>query len=548
MRVDSGTSSDYMQLELLDGNILVVYNLGTEDIDISELGSKVNDGQYHIVRFTRSGQNSTLQIDNHNVLTKSPTGKQLNIFNSHAKVQIGGHKNVIRNSIEKPFIGILAGLVFNGHRLLDIAAEYDPRIQVEGDVEMMIPMGNNQPVLTTSSSHTEDQMNNQMLSEGKQTASGTSFTANDDLIYSGAGSGCYDVTEDEECARVVHEGSGDALITPVYVAVSRMKPTDSPTVYGPNKSKPSKSNCRRSQNVDDDDDDEDCVEGSGDNRAPQWSSNNRSSYYDYYSTSTYRPWTTWAPPTVPPMNRPPLYNKDHNYNGAAGGRVPPYFSAPNQPVPPTTFYSYGGVRSGVDVPYLRPKTTAPPWTKPVYSVSGPSRPINQPPQEPQGPPEIYDVPLNIPPVSNDTPSTQIPEVLSRSSSDRTVMIIGMIAICLIVVVIIAPIVLFFKVRIQSNDAAYKIESNFGPKLSTMPALHGTMYGGGVGMPGAAPFGPVVRAMSISGIPSAHSAHPGMMGQMNLMSNSLVRSRPGTRPGTPTGDMSMNKKNPHEWYV
>lgn len=162
VRVDSATTADYLQLELLDGNVLIVYNLGTEDIDISDLGNKVNDGKYHIVRFTRSGQNSTLQIDNHNVITKSPTGKQLNIFNRHAKIQIGGHKNVIRGTIEKPFTGIIAGLVFNGHRLLDMAAEDDPRTKIEGDVELMISISNQQQAITTPATEKHD---NQMLSE-----------------------------------------------------------------------------------------------------------------------------------------------------------------------------------------------------------------------------------------------------------------------------------------------------------------------------------------------------------------------------------------------
>ena len=182
MRVDSGTTADYLQLELIDGNVLVVYNLGTEDIDIGELGIKVNDGKYHIVRFTRSGQNSTLQIDNHNVLTRSPTGKQMNIFNSHAKIEIGGHKNVIRGSIEKPFAGIIAGLVFNGHRLLDMAAEDDPRVKIEGDVELMISIGNQDSVLTTPST---DRLGNQMQSEVKSRVNlVTCLATNGVLIFS----------------------------------------------------------------------------------------------------------------------------------------------------------------------------------------------------------------------------------------------------------------------------------------------------------------------------------------------------------------------------
>ncbi len=138
VRIDSGSSNDYMELELVDGNALMVYNLGTEDHDVGELSVKVNDGKYHIVRFTRSGQNSTIQVDNHNVMTKTPIGRQLTIFNSHSKVQIGGKKNSIRDSIEKPFQGIISGFVFNRHRLLDMAVEDDSRITVEGDVQLLM--------------------------------------------------------------------------------------------------------------------------------------------------------------------------------------------------------------------------------------------------------------------------------------------------------------------------------------------------------------------------------------------------------------------------
>ena len=51
----------------VDGNVFVVYNLGSSDTPIGEMGVKVNDGNYHVIRFTRSGQNSTLQIDDYQV-------------------------------------------------------------------------------------------------------------------------------------------------------------------------------------------------------------------------------------------------------------------------------------------------------------------------------------------------------------------------------------------------------------------------------------------------------------------------------------------------
>lgn len=52
----------------------MVYNMGTNDHPIGEINVKVNDNAYHVVRFTRSGANSTIQIDDYNVQTNHPTG------------------------------------------------------------------------------------------------------------------------------------------------------------------------------------------------------------------------------------------------------------------------------------------------------------------------------------------------------------------------------------------------------------------------------------------------------------------------------------------
>lgn len=58
----------------------MVYNMGTNDHPIGEIGVKVNDNAYHVVRFTRSGANSTIQVDDYNVQTNHPEG---NNFSSH---------------------------------------------------------------------------------------------------------------------------------------------------------------------------------------------------------------------------------------------------------------------------------------------------------------------------------------------------------------------------------------------------------------------------------------------------------------------------------
>ena len=61
------------------GNVFVVYNMGTMDHPIAQLDTRVNDGKYHVVRFTRSGPNSTIQVDDSIIQTKNPTGWFLNL-------------------------------------------------------------------------------------------------------------------------------------------------------------------------------------------------------------------------------------------------------------------------------------------------------------------------------------------------------------------------------------------------------------------------------------------------------------------------------------
>lgn len=64
-----------MELEIVEGNVFMVYNVGTLDLPLGEIGTKVNDNNYHVVRFSRNGGNATLQIDDYNVQTVYPQGK-----------------------------------------------------------------------------------------------------------------------------------------------------------------------------------------------------------------------------------------------------------------------------------------------------------------------------------------------------------------------------------------------------------------------------------------------------------------------------------------
>lgn len=58
----------------MEGNVFVVFNVGTNDLPLGDISVKVNDNNYHVVRFVRNGANATLQIDDYNVQTLSPQG------------------------------------------------------------------------------------------------------------------------------------------------------------------------------------------------------------------------------------------------------------------------------------------------------------------------------------------------------------------------------------------------------------------------------------------------------------------------------------------
>nr|XP_021335813.1 neurexin 1a isoform X14 [Danio rerio] len=163
VRVDSSSGlGDYLQLQIERGNIKVVFNVGTDDINIEETSKFVNDGKYHIVRFTRSGGNATLQVDDLPVIERYPSGnidnerlaiarqripyrlgrvvddwlldkgRQLTIFNSQTTIKIGGWEKGSR-----PFQGQLSGLYYNGLKVLNMAAEGDPNVRVEGSARLV---------------------------------------------------------------------------------------------------------------------------------------------------------------------------------------------------------------------------------------------------------------------------------------------------------------------------------------------------------------------------------------------------------------------------
>ncbi|XP_047466457.1 neurexin 3a isoform X3 [Mugil cephalus] len=162
VRIDSAPGlGDYLMLHIQQGKIGVTFNIGTVDIGVEESSTPVNDGKYHVVRFTRNGGNATLQVDNWSINEHFPTGnsdieryqmankkipfkyarpveewlqekgRQLTIFNTQATVAIGGSDR------GRPFQGQLSGLYYNGLKVLNMAAEGNPNIKINGSVRLV---------------------------------------------------------------------------------------------------------------------------------------------------------------------------------------------------------------------------------------------------------------------------------------------------------------------------------------------------------------------------------------------------------------------------
>uniref|UniRef100_A0A3Q2XWR7 Neurexin 3b n=1 Tax=Hippocampus comes TaxID=109280 RepID=A0A3Q2XWR7_HIPCM len=177
VRIDSAPRlGDYIMLHIEQGKVGVTFNIGTVDISVKEMTTAVNDGKYHLVRFTRNGGNATLQVDNWPINEHFPSGnsdierfqmankkipfkytrpvedwlqekgRQLTIFNTQATISIGG------NDRKRPYQGQLSGLYYNGLKVLNMAAEGHANIKVNGSVRLVgdVPASRGAARTTTS--------------------------------------------------------------------------------------------------------------------------------------------------------------------------------------------------------------------------------------------------------------------------------------------------------------------------------------------------------------------------------------------------------------
>ncbi|XP_024659717.1 neurexin-2 isoform X1 [Maylandia zebra] len=255
---------DYLQLHIDQGNIGVIFNVGTDDITIDEPAVIVNDGKYHVVRFTRSGGNATLQVDNHPVIERYPPGhydnerlaiarqripyrlgrvvdewlldkgRQLTIFNSQAAIKIGGSDK------GRPFQGQISGLYYNGLQVLKLAAENDPSVQVEGNLRLV---GDSLSVVTTDTTSVTPLAVSDMSTTIMETTTTMATTTtrrqrspslsesiskpqnSDDILVASA-----ECPSDDEDLEECEPGTGGELVLPI-ITVDSLEPPSIATRY-----------------------------------------------------------------------------------------------------------------------------------------------------------------------------------------------------------------------------------------------------------------------------------------------------------------------------
>ncbi|XP_076392464.1 neurexin 1 isoform X5 [Megachile rotundata] len=397
LRIESASSNDYLEIKIVEGNVFAVYNMGTNNHPIGEDGVKVNDNQYHVVRFTRTGPNSTLQVDDYNLQSNHPSGRQLSVFNSQSTIQVGGRWNRNTGRVEKPFLGIIAGLVVNGARILELAAAMDRRITSRGDVQLL-PVGS---LLDRAAP----------LQRMQQTPASGFPGVMDDLIFSGAGSGCAADDEDEECTPIYEPGSGKYdIITPVYVA-----PTRSPTTYRPKHHKEKiveRPSC---------DDEEDCEDGSGEPVTTEEIFVTSATDSSSVAYTTAREYTsshisTQTSPGSPSTSTRDIVTVSVQYNVSTTDLETSHASS-----------------------VVTPRST-------TVTTQTTTTEMTDPPPRP--PPDVPMYPMPTPPKNNNN------KRITSEAAENAALIIGIIAAALIAIVLIILIILKFKNR---PETSYKVD-------------------------------------------------------------------------------------------
>ncbi|XP_068110563.1 neurexin 3 isoform X15 [Hyperolius riggenbachi] len=216
VRIDSAPGlMDYLQMHIEQGKVGVMFNIGMMDISIREESTPVNDGKYHVVKYTRNGGNATLQVDNWAVNEYYPGGRPLTIFNTQATIAVGGKDR------GRPFQGQLSGIYYNGLKVLNMAAEHNPHINISGSVRLVgevpsagtTPTTSMPPELSTTIMETTTTL---ATTTTRRNRSSPGSMPTDDIVSSAECS----IGSDDEDAAECDTGtgtSGGELVIPILV-------------------------------------------------------------------------------------------------------------------------------------------------------------------------------------------------------------------------------------------------------------------------------------------------------------------------------------------
>ena len=137
----------------------------------------------------------------------TPVGRQMSVFNSQSRIQLGGKWHQVVGRVEKPYLGVMAGLVYNKVRVLDQVKERKPGTDIMGHVNLLDTVPYNYRKL-----------NMDKFERMQRTETSNSPGVEDDIIVRvGQKCGGSDTRyASAECFK--YSGDGDELITPVYLA------------------------------------------------------------------------------------------------------------------------------------------------------------------------------------------------------------------------------------------------------------------------------------------------------------------------------------------
>lgn len=514
LRVDSGTTGDYMELQIVRGNILMAYNLGTEDHVITDDRVFVSDNKYHIIRFTRSGPNSTLQIDNHNPVTRGTSGrKQMMVFDTLAKIQIGGRLErkplpSPASQDPEPFIGIISGLTFNGMMILDLAEEKDERISIEGEVGVV-----NQLPKRFNPRNMESLLGNETGDRRSQVSHYLRpALLHDELILSRDElQVCW---ADSQCQKVGSPAPDD-LITPFVTDTSTT--TSSPaaiSVY---------TDLSRGETVVcEEEDDEDCAEGSGDDA-------------DRGEDDEEKDVTGKGNSDVSVDERSAILPITGTFQF-----IPPTPASSTLTTRTSTQETTTRIRLPKTTPFIDPRDLEQSY-RPRSTIAYPSLPKNRPeinevPKPGIKRPGFYGTPSDKRGTSGKGNHHQVNRTTTFSSVDRMVLTVGVIATIIIVIVFVFPILLFARLRMTNMQTPPSVSSHMIYSQSGL----------GVGLSGHKSVPTALIAPDTSSL-----FHP-LPATLSYPHNNQLEHRHHaanliSSPG-PTSILKKKKDSGHEWYV